>query len=102
MGFTAARVSGATVTSTADSATVVTLAAAKATRAGLWIQNSSTEILFVKMGDTATVADYSVEIPARTATGATLWEMPTTPIYTGIVTGIWANNSTGAAKVTEF
>ena len=102
MGFTANRVPAAAVTSVPDSASVVDLAAANPNRAGLWIQNNSTEILFVKMGATATTADYSVEIPARTATLATIWVMPPSPIYTGVVTGIWANNSSGSAKVTEF
>ncbi len=78
-----------------DSASVVTLKAANINRLGLTIYNNSSEVLSVKLGATATLADFNFKI----AVGG-YWEMPS-PIYTGIVTGIWANNSTGAALVAE-
>lgn len=85
----------AAVTSVPDSATSVTLLASNAARAGATIQNDSTEILYVKLGTTASLTDYTVKMVA-----AAYYEVPFG--YTGRIDGIWANNSTGAALVTEL
>lgn len=84
-----------TVTSVPDSASSVTLLASNTSRAGASIQNDSSEILYVKLGATATTTDYTVEM----VSGA-YYEVPFG--YTGRIDGIWANNSTGAALITEL
>jgi hypothetical protein len=86
----------ATVTSVADSASVQTLVAANAARKMLIICNDSTSILYVKFGSAATVADFSYKVLANGHL-----ELPQ-PIYTGIVTGIWSADASGAAKMTEY
>jgi hypothetical protein len=87
--------STSTVTSVADQATTVQLLAANTARVGASIQNDSTEILYVKLGTTASLTDYTVKMVA----GA-YYEVPFG--YTGRIDGIWANNSTGAALVDEL
>ncbi|MCC6382820.1 MAG: hypothetical protein IT304_09945 [Dehalococcoidia bacterium] len=86
----------ATVSSVDDSATVVTLLAANASRLGACFQNISTEILYIKLGSAASLTNFTVKVAASTG----YWEIPYG--YVGIVTGIWANNSTGAVLITEF
>lgn len=83
-----------TVTRVTSSATVVTLKAANTSRRGLYIFNESTSLVYIKFGSTATSTDYTV----RVAAGG-YFELPT-PVYNGIVTGIWAS-ANGAAQVTE-
>lgn len=84
-----------TVTSVNDSAANQTLLAANTSRVGATIQNDSSEILYVKLGATATATDYTVKMVA----GA-YYEVPYG--YTGQIDGIWANNSTGAARIDEL
>lgn len=83
----------AAVTSVNDGAASVTLLAANTARKEAIIQNVSSSILYVKFGATATTSDYTVQL-------ANL-EIVTTQ-YTGIIDGIWASDSTGAAKITEL
>lgn len=85
------------VTRVDDSATNVTLKAANANRRGLYIFNDSDQILYIKFGATATITDFTVKVAA-----GGFYEMPPGPVYTGIVDGIWAAGSTGAAQVTEL
>lgn len=97
---TQSKFSAATVAGVADTASSATIAAANEGRAGCWIFNDSTEILYIKMGATASIASggYSVKIAA-----GGFWEMPTTNgVYTGVIDGIWANNASGFAQVTQF
>ena len=79
----------------ASSATNVTLMAANADRLGLTIHNSSTQILYVKFGATASATSYSVKIAADG-----FYELKH-PVYTGIVDGIWVS-ADGNAYVTEL
>lgn len=79
-----------------DSATSVALAAENLGRLGLFLHNDSSEILYVGLGVTPTVTSFN----AKVAAGAS-WEMPK-PVFQGAVNGIWANNSTGAARITEI
>jgi hypothetical protein len=88
--------SAAAVTSVNDQATSTTLLASNASRRGAAIFNDSTEILYVKFGATASLTDYTIKMAA-----GSYFEFPV-PCYTGVVDGIWANNSTGAAKMTEL
>lgn len=84
-----------TVTSVNDSNANQTLLASNTSRAGATIQNDSSEILYVKLGTTATTTDYTVKMVA----GA-YYEVPYG--YTGRIDGIWAANSTGAARIDEL
>ena len=90
--------SGATSTlsNVADSASSVTLIASNTARLGLFIYNDSTEILYVKFGATASTTSFTLRL---TPTG--LYEMQS-PIYTGVVDGIWAANAAGSARITEI
>ena len=92
------RFSSATVTSVNDLNTVQTLKAANASRVALYVYNDSDQALYIKLGSTATTSDFSVKVAA-----GGFYELPNNPvIYSGIVTGIWAADSTGAAKITEI
>lgn len=86
----------ATLANVNDSASNATLAAANASRIGLLVFNDSTSDLYLKYGATATASSFTVKIPA-----AGYWEMPT-PVYKGIVDGIWSADASGAARVTEL
>jgi hypothetical protein len=84
-----------TTSSVNDTASSATILAANTSRLGATVQNDSTEILYLKLGATATVTDYTVKM----AVGS-YFEVPFG--YTGIIDGIWANNASGAARVTEI
>jgi hypothetical protein len=90
------RPSTATVTSVADTASSTTLLSSAATRLGAAIFNDSTEALFVKFGTTASATSFTVKILA-----GGYFEFPQ-PVYTGRVDGIWANDASGAARMTEM
>jgi hypothetical protein len=94
-GMPADTVASATVTQKASSATSITLCASNGSRKGLYIFNASTQILYVKLGATASTTSYTVQIAA-----GGYWEQPSRPVYTGIVDGIWAS-ANGNAYVTE-
>jgi hypothetical protein len=87
--------SSATLANVSSSATNVTLIASNAARRGGILFNDSTSICYVKFGATATSSSFTYEMSA----GGTL-ELPT-PIYTGIIDGIWAS-ANGAMRVTEI
>lgn len=80
----------------ASAAVTTALKPALATRLGLMIQNESSGTLYIKYGATASLADYSVQIPP-----GVLWEMPANPRYTGIIDGIW-DVANGFAQITEL
>lgn len=85
-----------TVTSTSDNASNVTLLAANANRLGAIVQNTSSGILYVKCGATATTTSFTVRLAQFG-----YWECPFG--YTGIIDAIWATDpNDGAAVVTEF
>lgn len=93
----------AVVTSQAISATNVTLKALNQQRLGLVIFNDGDlELLYVKLGATATVTDYTYVIPPKG-----IWTLPVP--YAGIVDALWsgttgtaAGGGTPAAKITEI
>lgn len=84
----------ATLTNVAASASSVTILAANTARLGATIVNDSTQVLYLKMGATASSTSYTVKLAA----GA-YYEVPFG--YTGILDGIWASAS-GNARVTEL
>jgi hypothetical protein len=71
-----------------------TLQAANASRAGLYIYNDSTAILYVKLGTGATPTDWSLKVKPDG-----FYELPP-PYYRGAVSGVWAA-ANGFARVTE-
>lgn len=89
-------VTSATLANVASSASTLTLQASNASRRGWACFNDSTQVLYVKFGATASATSYTVKMAA----GA-YYEMPTTPLYTGIIDGIWAS-ANGSARVTEL
>lgn len=83
-------------TSVNDSATNVTLVAANTSRTSLRCTNTSTAVLYLKFGATATTSSYTV------ALNAGQYYNLESPVYTGIVDGIWATDpNAGAALCTE-
>jgi hypothetical protein len=72
----------------------VTLQASNASRRLLLVYNDSTSVLYLKYGSSASSSSYTVKLAA-----GDYWEMPL-PVYTGIVTGVWAS-ANGSALVTE-
>ena len=89
-------VSVSTLSNVASSASNVTLLAANTSRKGLVIMNDSTAILYIKFGATASATSFTYKL-----SGGETFEMPMSPIYTGIVDGIWAS-ANGSARVTEL
>ena len=90
-----AGVGTAVLTSVASSVSSVTIAAANTARRMLLIYNDSTSVLYLAYAATATATAFTIKLPA-----ASLYEMPS-PVYTGIVTGIWSS-ANGSARVTEM
>jgi hypothetical protein len=87
------------VTSVASSATNVTLLAANPNRKSASIFNDSTQVLFVKLGVTASATSFTYRLTAN----STL-ELPSvTPSgqpWVGQIDGIWAS-ANGNARITE-
>ncbi len=86
----------AVLSSVASNVASVTLLAANQPRKGAYIFNDGTANLFVAYAAVASATAFSVKIPA-----GSFWEMPTSPIYTGIITGIW-DVANGSARITEL
>lgn len=84
-----------TTANVASSATNVTLFAAAGNPQGRAIWNDSSATLYVKFGATASATSYTVQIPA-----GGFFEFPT-PVYSGVVDGIWAS-ANGNARVTSW
>jgi hypothetical protein len=85
----------ATLSNVNDTASSTTLLSANANRIGATIVNDSTEVLFVKLGTTASATSFTKKM----AVGE-YWEVPFG--YTGRIDGIWANDASGAARITEI
>lgn len=86
----------ATVTQVSDSATSVQLLAAADDRLGAYFYNESTANARIKLGTTATAADYTVLL----VPGA-FYELPT-PTYTGHIDCIWESAPGGFITITEL
>jgi len=84
-----------TLTSTAGSASTVSIIALNTARRKIVIVNDSTAILYVNYGAAASATAYVVRLgPYET------WVDDSSPIYTGQINGIWAS-ATGNARCTE-
>jgi hypothetical protein len=91
------KTSSSTVTQVASSATTVTLKASNTARTGLMVFNDSTQILYVKLGATASTTSYTVQVQPKG-----YYELPASnALYTGVVDAIWAS-ANGNAYVTEL
>lgn len=89
----------ATLTNVVGSAVSIVLLAANASRKMAAVFNesaTSTAILYLKFSSGASTTSYTVQVPA-----GSYYEFPT-PIFTGIVSGIWATSPTATARLTEF
>lgn len=85
----------AAVTSVSDTNVNTTLLASNASRKGAVFVNDSSAIAYVKCGATASTTSYTVALVA-----GDYWELPFG--YTGQIDCIWASDSTGAMRITEF
>lgn len=81
------------VTSVDDSASNTELLAANANRKEAVITNDSTSVLYVSFGEAATTTNYTARLEQY---GYVQTD------YKGQINGIWASNSTGAARITEL
>ncbi len=72
----------------------INLLAVNTARRGAYFFNEGTTVCSVKLGTTATAGSFTVQM-----SGTSLYELPT-PVYSGIVDGIWTV-STGTMHVTE-
>lgn len=86
------------VSSVDDTTTSTQLLAPDMARKGASIWNTSTAILYVLQGQgTASASNFSFQL----APGE-LWESPHENAVKGGLTGIWASNASGAAKITTW
>lgn len=85
-----------TVTSVPASATSVMIKAANADRTGLLVYNDADKALYLNFGQTASLTMFTVKVLA-----GGYYEVPT-PVYSGIVAGIWDAAPAGAVRVTEL
>jgi len=92
---TSANAGTGTHASVASSASNVTLLAANSSRKGFSIFNDSTQVLYVKLGATATTSSYAFQVAA----GGYYENGPV--VYSGNVDGIWAS-ANGNARVVEL
>lgn len=83
------------LTSVASANTTITLAASNTSRSGFYLYNDSTAVLYLAYASTASTTAYTVQIQA-----GGWFEMPSIPVYTGILSGIWAS-ANGNARITE-
>lgn len=86
-----------TQTNVADSATSASLLAANTNRKGATVFNDSTAILYLLLvtGGTASATAFTIQIAA-----GGYYEVPFG--YTGALIGIWASDTAGSARITEF
>ncbi len=88
-----------TTATVAGSATVVTLIASNANRLGATITNESAAVLYLKLGASASLTDYTCTLAPTASSVNAYYEVPFG--FTGIITGIWAS-ATGNARVGEL
>lgn len=86
----------AALTSVASSATTVVLLASNTARKGAYFFNDSTSVLYLAYAGTASTTAYTVQIPSNS-----FFEMPTEPVFTNTISGIWSA-ANGNARITEL
>lgn len=82
-----------TITSVGDSASSVTLLASNTSRIKAVINNDSSAVLYIKEGSTASTTSYSYKLSQD--------DVAIIDDYNGIITGIWASDAGGSARITE-
>lgn len=85
----------ATTTSVADSASSTDLLASNSARLGAAVFNDSSADLYINLTDAASTSDFTIKLEQ-----GDYWEVPFG--FTGKLTGIWASDAGGSAKVTEY
>ncbi len=86
-----------TLTSVAGTVSASTqLLASNTSRKGMYVYNDSTAILYLGFSATVTTTSYTVQIPANG-----FFEMPVSPVYTGVIAGVWSA-ANGNARITEM
>lgn len=83
----------ATSSNVGSSATNVTLLASNANRLGATVYNDSTQILYLKLGATASATSHTLQMAAASYYEVPFW-------YTGNIDGIWAS-ANGSARLVE-
>lgn len=78
------------------SITSVSLLAANANRKGAYFYNNSSNNLYLAYGATAATSAFTVKIGP-----SVLFEMPTSPVWQGAVSGIW-DGTNGNVQITEL
>lgn len=85
-----------TTTSVASQATAITILAANSARFGASVSNDDANVLYLLLGaGTVSATVYTVQVPA-----GGYYEVPYG--FTGILTGLWAADGSGSARVTEY
>lgn len=94
-----ARPTTGAITSVGDAAASTTILAANTARKGAAFYNLSTAILYLNLagGTATTTTGFTVALAASSG----YFELPQ-PVYTGLVTGIWASDAGGTVNVTEW
>lgn len=87
---------GSLTTVAATTTNNTTLLANNANRKGMMVYNESTAVMYLSFAATCSPSTYSVQVPPNS-----LFEMPTPPVYTQVITCVWAS-ATGNARVTEL
>lgn len=98
MGDFTIKGTNAVQTSVASSASSVTILAAKPSRRGASIANTSTAILYLRLNSAGGAATATTAHTVQMASN-TYYEVPFG--YVGIITGIWAS-ANGQANITEY
>lgn len=86
----------ATLSNVASSASAVTILAANTSRRGATVFNDADKALYLKFGASASATSFTVKIAA-----GGYYELPS-PVYQGVMSGIWEAGPTGSARVTEL
>lgn len=84
------------VNSVASSTTVVTLMVSNTNRKQGFIYNNSSAALYLKLGSGASTTSFTIKLLPNE-----IFALPTPPIYSGIITGVW-ETADGAALATEI
>ncbi len=91
--------SSATTTSVNDNAASTQLLASNASRVGWAVTTTSSAVLYVKFGSSASTTSFA----KRLAQNADCGQGPLDGLYTGAIYGIWATDpNDGAAIITEW
>lgn len=88
--------SGASLSSVADSASSQVLLSANTARKGCVIHNDSTAILRIAFAATCSATAFTYRLVPQAAFTMS------SPVYQGIISGIWESDASGSARITEL